>query len=85
MTADIFPEMAEKDVFITGEALDLFWDCLDEDILDNEFQEQIGNGLEEVNKLEKHVISANYYLVAYFAKNFVCLLLLFSFSLISKF
>ena len=31
--------MAEKDVFITCEVLDLFWDCLDEDILYNEFQE----------------------------------------------
>ena len=29
--------MAEKDVYITGEVLDLFWDCLDEDIFDNEF------------------------------------------------
>ena len=45
--------MAEKDVYITGEVLDLFWDCLDEDILDNEFQEQIENDLEEVNKLKK--------------------------------
>ena len=45
--------MAEKDVYITGEVLDLFWDCLDEDILDNEFSEQIENDLEQVNKLEK--------------------------------
>ena len=45
--------MAEKDVYITGEVLDLFWDCLDEDIFDNEFQEQIGNDLEELNKLKK--------------------------------
>ena len=50
-----FQKMAEKDVYITGEVLDLFWDCLDEDILDNEFQEQIENDLEEVNKLKKHV------------------------------
>ena len=64
----------EKDGYITGEVLDLFWDCLDEDILDNEFQEQIENDLEEVNKLKKHVILVNYYFVAYFVKN-----LLFSF------
>ena len=32
-----FQKMAEKDVYRTGEVLDLFWDCLD----DNEFQEQI--------------------------------------------
>ena len=51
--------MAKKDVYITGEVLDLFWDCLDEDILDNEFQEQIENDLEEVSKLEKHVILVN--------------------------
>ena len=60
--------MAEKDVYITGEVLDLFWDCLDEDILDNEFQEQIENDLEEVNKLKKHVILVNYYFAAYFVK-----------------
>ena len=45
-----FQKMAEKDVYITGDVLDLFWHCLDEDILDNEFQEQIENDLEEVNK-----------------------------------
>ena len=45
--------MAEKDEYITGEVLDLFWDCLDEDILDNQFQEQIENYLEQVIKLEK--------------------------------
>ena len=38
-----FQKMAEKDVYITGVVLDLFWDCLDENILDNEFQEQIEN------------------------------------------
>ena len=64
--------MAEKDVYITGEVLDLFWDCLDEDILDNEFQEQIENDLAEVNKLKKHVILVNYYFVAYFVKNLIC-------------
>ena len=64
--------MAEKDVYITGEVLDLFWDCLDEDILDNEFQEQIENDLEEVNKFKKHVILVNYYFAAYFVKNLVC-------------
>ena len=48
--------MAEKGVYITGEVLDLFWDCLDEDILDNEFQEQIENVLKEVKNLEKHYI-----------------------------
>ena len=72
--------MAEKDVYITGEVLDLFWDCIDENILDKEFQEQIETDLEEVIKLEKHVILVNYYFVAYFAKNFVCFSLL-SFSL----
>ena len=56
--------MSEKDVYITGEVLDLLWDCLDEDILDNEFQEQRENDLEEVIKLEKHVILVNYYFVA---------------------
>ena len=69
--------MAEKDVYITGKVLDLFWDCLDDDILHSEFQEQIENDLEEVIKLEKHVILVNYYFVAYFAKNFVCFSLLF--------
>ena len=64
--------MAEKDVYITGEVLDLFWDCLDEDILDNEFQEQIENDLEEVNKLENCVILVNYYCVAHFVKHLVC-------------
>ena len=29
----LFQKMAEKDVLITGEVLNLFWDCLDEDIL----------------------------------------------------
>ena len=38
--------MVNRDAFITDEALDIFWDCLDEDILDNEFQEQIENDLE---------------------------------------
>ena len=71
--------MAEKDVYITGEVLDLFWDCLDEDILDSEFSEQIENDLEQVNKLEKHVILVNYYFVAYFAKIFVFTPLFFSF------
>ena len=64
--------MAEKDVYITGEVLDLFWDCLDEDILDNEFQEQIENDLEKVNKLKKHVNLVNYYFAAYFVKNLLC-------------
>ena len=44
--------MAEKDVFITCEVLDLFWDCLDEDILYNEFQEHrkwFGSG-EQIRK-----------------------------------
>ena len=45
-----FQKMAEKVVYITGEVLDLFWNCLDEDILDNEFQEQIENDLEKVIK-----------------------------------
>ena len=67
-----FQKIAEKDVYITDEVLDLFWDCWDEDILDNEFQEQIENDLEEVNKLKKHVILVNYYFVAYFVKNPVC-------------
>ena len=58
--------MAEKDVYITGEVLDLFWDCLDEDILDNEFQEQIENDLEEVNKLNK---------IFYFRELLLCSLL----------
>ena len=40
-------------LYIIGEVLDLFWDCLDEDILESEFQEQIENDLEEVNKLRK--------------------------------
>ena len=48
--------MAEKGVYITGEVLDLFWDCLDEDILDNEFQEQIENVFKEVKNLEKHIL-----------------------------
>ena len=76
--------MAKKDVYITGEVLDLFWDCLDEDILDNEFQEQIQNDLKEVDKLEKHVILTSYYFVVYFPKNLVCFSLL-SFSLFSEF
>ena len=67
-----FQKMAEKDVYITGEVLDLFWDCLDEDILDNEFQEQIENDLEKVNKLKKHVNLVNYYFAAYFVKNLLC-------------
>ena len=67
-------------MYITGEVSDLFWDCLDEDILNNEFQEQIENDLDEVIKLEKHVILVNYYFVSYFGKNFVCFSLL-SFSL----
>ena len=67
-----FQKVVEKEVYITGEVLDLFRDCLDEDILDNEFQEQIENDLEEVNKLKKHVILVNYYFVAYFVKNPVC-------------
>ena len=67
-----FQKVVEKEVYITGEVLDLFRDCLDEDILDNEFQEQIENDLEEVNKLKKHVILVNYYFVAYFVKNLVC-------------
>ena len=62
-----FQKMAEKDVYITGEVLDLFWDCLkDEDILDNEFQEQIENDLEEVNKLKK---------TCYFGELLLCSLL----------
>ena len=72
--------MAEKDVYITGEVLDLFWDCLDEDILDNEFQEQIEDDLEEVNKFKKHVILVNYYFVAYFVKNLCFHSSLFLFS-----
>ena len=36
-----FQKMAEKGVFITGEVLELIWVCLVEDILDNEFEEQI--------------------------------------------
>ena len=79
-----FQKIAKKDVFITGEVLGLFWNCLDEDILYNDFQEHIENDLEEVNKLEKHVILVDCYFVAYFAKNFVCFSLL-SFSLFSKF
>ena len=67
-----FQKVVEKEVYITGEVLDLFRDCLDEDILDNEFQEQIENDLEEVNKLKKHVILVNYYFAAYFVKNLVC-------------
>ena len=59
VSANISSENGKKDVYITGEVLDLFWDCLDEDILDNEFQEQIENDLEEVSKLEKHVILVN--------------------------
>ena len=66
--------MAEKDVYITGEVLDLFWDCLDEDILDNEFQEQIENDLEEVNKLKK---------TCYFGELFLCSLLCEKSSLFS--
>ena len=77
--------MAEKDVFITCEVLDLFWDCLDEDILYNEFQEHIENDLEAVSKLEKRVILVNCFsFFSYFAKNFVCFPLL-SFSIFSKF
>ena len=38
--------MVDKDAFITGEVLDLFWNCLDEDILDNKFQEEMQNDLE---------------------------------------
>ena len=64
--------MAEKDVYITGEVLNLFWDCLDENILDNQFQEQIENDLEEVSKLKKQAVLVNYYFVAYFVKNLVC-------------
>ena len=75
--------MAEKDVYITGEVLDLFWNCLGEDILDNEFQEQIENDLVEVNKLKKHLILVNYYYVAYFVKNLDCFH--FSLFLFSKF
>ena len=48
-----FQKVVEKEVYITGEVLDLFRDCLDEDILDNEFQEQIENDFEEVNKNKK--------------------------------
>lgn len=77
--------MAEKDVFITCEVLYLFWDCLGEDILYNEFQEHIENDLEAVSKLEKRAILVNCFsFVAYFAKNFVRFPLL-SFSLFSKF
>ena len=54
---------------ITSEVLICFWNCLAED---NKFQEQIGNDLEKVNKLEKHVNLVNYYFVDYFANNFIC-------------
>ena len=73
MNANIFSENGGKQhIYITGQVLDLFWDCLDEDILDHEFQEEIESDLEEVNKLKKLVILVNYYFVAYFVKNLVC-------------
>ena len=53
-------------LYIIGEVLDLFWDCLDEDILESEFQEQIENDLEEVNKLKK---------TCYFGELLLCSLL----------
>ena len=40
--------------------------------MDNEFQEQAEKDLEEVSKLEKHVILVNNYFVVYFATDFVC-------------
>ena len=46
-----FQKIAEKHVHITGEVSDLFWDWSDDDILNNEFQEQIENDSEEVSKL----------------------------------
>ena len=73
MNANIFSENGgKKHIYITGQVLDLFWDCLDEDILDHEFQEEIESDLEEVNKSKKLVILVNYYFVAYFVKNLVC-------------
>ena len=73
VNANIFSENGGKQhIYITGQVLDLFWDCLDEDILDHEFQEEIESDLEEVNKLKKLVILVNYYFVAYFVKNLVC-------------
>ena len=72
VSANIFSKNGGKRRIITGEVLDLFWDSLDEDILDNKFQEQIENDLEVVNKLKKHVILVNYYFVAYFVKNLLC-------------
>ena len=61
-----FQKVVEKEVYITGEVLDLFRDCLDEDILDNEFQEQIENDFEEVNKNKK---------TCYFGELLLCSLL----------
>ena len=73
VNANIFSENGGKQhIYIIGQVLDLFWDCLDEDILDHEFQEEIESDLEEVNKLKKRVILVNYYFVAYFVKNLVC-------------
>ena len=74
----------KRSIFITGRSIRSVLDCLDEDILDNEFQEQIQNDLKEVDKLEKHVILTSYYFVVYFPKNLVCFSLL-SFSLFSEF
>ena len=54
--------MAEKDVYITGEVLDLFWDCLDEDILDNEFQFPVST------RLQKYQLIATYLVGKYIFK-----------------
>ena len=52
-------------LYIIGEVLD--WNCLDEDILESRFQEQIENDLEVVNKLKKKT--------CYFGELLLCSLL----------
>ena len=79
VSANIFSEHGGKRHIYNWRSIRSVLGCLDEDILYNKFQEQIENDLEEVIKLEKHVILVNYYFVAYFTKNFVCFSLL-SFS-----
>ena len=55
MRANIFSENGGKRLIYNWRRSELFWDYLDEDILDNKFQEQIENDLEVVIKFEGHV------------------------------
>ena len=55
LRANIFSENGGKRLIYNWRRSELFWDYLDEDILDNKFQEQIENDLEVVIKFEEHV------------------------------